>query len=969
MPVDVLADALAKYGRGPAVPGPADVTSVPPTEGLDVSAQTPGPEGDTVRTGTVLEKFLNVLGMPNNAVAGIVRGAMHGQDPIAGAKYGLANHTTFGSVLSEQGLNGPVAGALGIGLDIALDPLTYLGVGELTSLGKAAKVASESLKVSELLGRTAEHAQYLQKVAALGGEIGATAAERGAKGQQAILSMFGHSVVPRAFNERVFGLTDAVWKKAGETSVGEGLSKLFNSTARLAPEPLRAAYQANRASAGVMTRESIAKLVQPYRDEVAKVAKQAGVEYDVAANIVASAVQGGTSPARIRAIIDAGKQQFGVQHLPSDPLVRATNAINAANSMILGAEKRAGLKISALMGPQNYLKRAVTPEAREAMRAASPELRGLGGRDFATKYGAQIQRDPQLRDLTISEINDMARQGQLKITGFKPVKEFFYEDPFIATAHRMEEGAHAIADISFLKSASRVYGQTFNPLKGRPPYPDGWKTISSGIASDLGLRIRGKGGAIVQDVAFPKEVANLLDNHYERVISPQYMQSFLKAYDSAQGAWKALTLPIWPSYHARNLLSDAWMITATPDGMPLHRLPGRIMQAGKALFDKNPNGQVRLGNKWFTWEGLKQLAESVGVTEQGVGRDLNEIVRHPLAGKPKGLDMITQSAPVQKAIAVGNARENLTRMSYFIERLARGDAPEVAALEVKKRLFQYNDLSDFEKQVMRRVFPFYSWARNNIPFQIQHLIRRPGYGATLEKLREETGTAFGSPDLSQGVGRLPTFLQRGVPLPVGTNAQGDPRFLRLQNIIPLADVSSATTPAALGQFAIDSASPFPKAIAESALNVDLFRSDLPQGQLQRLEQFPGEQTSYWGAPFPARYSPLLDLVRPIAEVNRLNPGGIFGGRYEPSYAGITRDQGDVSAAERTANLLAARTYSVDVVKEANRQQAALRQELTRAQYLLKQALSTGDTVNASQLQRYIDQLVSSPESYTGAVRR
>lgn len=991
---DALDAAFSKYGQGPLAPGSPELPNAAPTEGELVSGAAPAPDAldsvfsrygvgpldpkpvvgpqpifasgtDAVREGTVLERFLNALGLPNNAIAGATRAAMRGEDPLAGIRYGITNHTTFGTILSEQGMHGPVAGALGLGLDIALDPLTYIGVAELTALGKAAKAVSGGAKVAEMMAAStkgAERVGHLREAirlgreeVRLGGAFAETAAQRAKLGQQAAFTMFGKPIVPRVMSERVFAMTDAIWKKAGETSVGEALSKSFQSAARRSPEPLRALFHANRAGAAVMTREGIEKLVQPYRDEVTKVSKAAKVDFDVAANIVAEAVQGGHSPAAIRAIIDAGKQRFGVPGLPTDPLVRATNAINAANAMILGAEKRVGIKIHALVGTQNYLKRAITPEAREIMRSVSPEMRGLAPRELTTKFGAQIQRDPQLRDLTISQINELAAQGQLKILGYKPVKEFFFEDPFIATAHRLEEGAHAIADINFLKGASAIYGHAFNPLKGS--VPAGWRTLSSGIADDLGIRQTGRGGAIVQDMAFPKEVADLLDNHYEKIISPQYLQGFLKSYDSLAGAWKALTLPIWPSYHARNLLSDTWMITAVPGGMPLHRLPQRVAQATKALL-KSPGGKVRLGQQWYTWDGLRQLAESKGVTEIGVGRDLDEIVRHPISGKPKGLDVITKSAPIQKAIAVGNARENLLRTAYFIERLARGEAPEIAALETKKRLFQYSDLSDFEKQVMRRVFPFYSWARNNIPFQIQHLLRRPGYGATLEKVREETGVAFDQSELGQGLDSLPQFLRRGVPLPLGTTPEGNPRFARLQNIIPLGDVANVATPAAIGQFMIDSSSPFPKAIAETSLNVDLFRSDLPAGRLERLAEFPGERESYLGVPVPSRWAPMLDLVRPIAELNRMNPGNVFGGHDVPSALGITRQQGDVSGKERLANYLLARTYAVDAVKEAERQRATARRELARAYYLLKQATARGDSANAEQIRQYIDQLVA-----------
>ena len=48
-----------------------------------------------------------------------------------------------------------------------------------------------------------------------------------------------------------------------------------------------------------------------------------------------------------------------------------------------------------------------------------------------------------------------------------------------------------------------------------------------------------------------------------------------------------------------------------------------------------------------------------------------------------------------------------------------------AAIHVKKHLFDYDNLSKFEKEFMRRGIPFYTWTRKNLALQLQTLSTKP----------------------------------------------------------------------------------------------------------------------------------------------------------------------------------------------------------------------------------------------------
>jgi hypothetical protein len=969
---------------------------------------------DPQRRATALERVLDVVGIPNYAMAGLAQSALHGEDPFQGVARGIANRTTFGQVLKDQGLNGPLASVLGFGLDVATDPLTYTGIGELTEAGRAARLAETGLEAAQLAGDTARETA-MQAMVQQAGKLGVTWGEQGALGQRSLLQFMGQNLVPAPVNSRIFSLADQVAQRFGESRIGQSLNEAFTTAASRVPAALQVANWGRNAGAANMTRESVETLVRPFQREVQTLADDAGIEYKTAANVVAFAVQHSKPPEAINPavylrgnelarfqqlsaeserlaatgaeiptelqnerqqlvtlaqgraaserVLDAvhqGKQSFGVPDLDDQPLVKSVNAINTANATFITNERQAGLKISELVGWQQYLKRALTPEARRAMQEANPAFAGLGPREFTTQFGAMIQRDPELRDLTINQINDLARAGKLKALGGRSVPEFFFEDPFVATALRADESARAIGTAQFLKSAARVYGQQVNVAAGQE-IPAGWQTLSTRLADELGLRLKDQTtGELVRDTAFPAEVAKLLDSHYERILNPKWLEPFMDALYKTNAIWRAWTLPVWPTYHARNFVNDLWMITAIPGGMPLWRLPERTAQSIAAL--RGSTDAIRLGGSEMTLDQVRSLAEGMGLIHAGVERDLADLVRKPLMAERHGIDKLVDNGFIQKAMAVGEARENSTKLAYFIDRLARGEPPEVAALEVRKRLWNYGDLTAFERQILRPIFPFYSWARANVPHQIQWLFHYPGYAALTNKIRSETTLGMtGQPDIGGGQGPLPQFLAQGQPLPFGENEWGQPIYARTQSLNPVSDVEQVLTPMGAANAVLDQASPFLKVPFEVGMRYDLFRN-------KPSEDYPFQMQNLLGAPFPQRYYPLAELARPVTELDRLNPGGVFGNQFEPGWGGIPRTGPDVNWKGKAMSLLLARTYAQDPGKIMRQEQRAQEARLRDLRYQYGLALSRGDTVNADLIQHEMERVIATPDRALGTRR-
>jgi hypothetical protein len=70
--------------------------------------------------------------------------------------------------------------------------------------------------------------------------------------------------------------------------------------------------------------------------------------------------------------------------------------------------------------------------------------------------------------------------------------------------------------------------------------------------------------------------------------------------------------------------------------------------------------------------------------------------------------------------------ETYVRGVMAFDSLARGDLASEAFERVMKFHFDYSDLSRFEAQGVKRVVPFYTWTRKNLPLMIEQVGKRPG---------------------------------------------------------------------------------------------------------------------------------------------------------------------------------------------------------------------------------------------------
>ena len=219
---------------------------------------------------------------------------------------------------------------------------------------------------------------------------------------------------------------------------------------------------------------------------------------------------------------------------------------------------------------------------------------------------------------------------------------------------------------------------------------------------------------------------------------------------SKAGGWLgSMKIPGWPAYHARNFTSDFVLM-----GYNGKFNPARVLSDGFKGIRKK--GLVDLGEGVkISGAKLSRLARAHGVT---FGEIADATGQHAMAGQ----------------------MENMRRMGYFADRMREGYSPFHAAQETKKVLFDYAEMSEFERTYMKRIIPFWSWLRSSVrrnaiqlmdkPAIVKHQMRAVQQSSDIEGIPEwyrGRMVAQLSPDTQTGEERFLT----GIGLPIDSFAE------------------------------------------------------------------------------------------------------------------------------------------------------------------------------------------------------
>jgi len=184
--------------------------------------------------------------------------------------------------------------------------------------------------------------------------------------------------------------------------------------------------------------------------------------------------------------------------------------------------------------------------------------------------------------------------------------------------------------------------------------------------------------------------------------------------------------------------------------------------------------------------------------------------------------------------------------------------------------------------------PFYTWSRKNLPLQLEAIVRHPDKVNKLNLARENIQFETEVPDLED----VPSYIREALPIYGAEKFLGEPalpgtaKAITLANLIPFADLATftkwldtETTPDKIEKgklsstisTALGGVSPLLKAPVEYLSNYDFFRR-------KSIEEFKGQTADMLGMKMPVHLAKALSNIVMLNEIDRANPGGVFGTR-------------------------------------------------------------------------------------------
>ncbi len=342
--------------------------------------------------------------------------------------------------------------------------------------------------------------------------------------------------------------------------------------------------------------------------------------------------------------------------------------------------------------------------------------------------------------------------------------------------------------------------RNFSKLKSEAP--EGWVSLQSAITDD---KIAKQFGDIVSssdDVVFHPAIAKSYENMMRSLDGDDITEGFWRYYDKIQDYFKSSLTTIFPSFHARNGISNV-ILNAMDMGVEAFNPKTNALAVQTISYDRKIKSLEKLmsgsdnvaaqkatqeygeimsrvmfedssGYKW-TFASLRNAAQQHGIAfnpnitgSADVLYDRRAMEEMFGFVKPEGVDKLLK--PIDKVFEAtrkyaATPIEEHARMVNFMSNLRKTGDVTHAAMRTKQFLFDYSNLTDFEKKFMRRLIPFYSFTRFNLELQAKALMTSPGRVSAQITGIKGVGEILGGEELTPEEQKLlPPWMKNSIAL-------------------------------------------------------------------------------------------------------------------------------------------------------------------------------------------------------------
>ena len=567
------------------------------------------------------------------------------------------------------------------------------------------------------------------------------------------------------------------------------------------------------------------------------------------------------------------------------------DAYKDAWGKLLAEEIDAGVPISDLMKNYDALQ-ATTGDVMGYVPHLITEIGKRGGvhplRSFSNWFNLSKRKTGPAVHRKSSGTIEAQNIAAIKSGRLKAGEEYKHTNPALLNYWRQIWHNRSMAT-SRLRDGVREFGSVAG-------HPENWVPIKyeyhtpQGRVKDASLK-----NADGEELFFRPDVAEAFGRQQQLLSGPKTLGPFLKSWDSAQNWWKLYALATRPGYYTRNLggnFTNAYTIAGLTNPQRYGDAAALQFRAFRARAGTEwGDATVLIGGKNFGRLPSEEVWEAFimqGLHNRGqyglhgdIGATVDDLIRSAKGRGPlvKRIGKLfvpsSDNELVQAAFrAFGATPENNAKLAVFIDQLGKMDAHKLtgearqaaydkAADMVRKSLFDYSDVSQFERAWAKRAFPFYKWSRNNIPAHLLAVMQHPERYQKLNLVIQniQYGVDIPAPE------DIEEWMRERAPLYLSADASEDIyHIIPLLNWMPYADLAQLGTPK---RFIEQMASPFLKLPMEYWANYDVYR----KGDLQKYK---GETSDFLGVEMPVYMHRFLSNMVFLSELDRGNPWEIFG---------------------------------------------------------------------------------------------
>lgn len=827
-----------------------------------------------------LATILNTLDQPHSAIVGGLRESFKTKnfmDPTAGFKgfwKGLKGdeHTNYADLLNDMGIHNKwITAPVGFAADVALDPMTYIGVGR-SGAGGIAKGTAELLAGKELGTHAVEQAairaadiEELKAGIQEGGLIGQAGeqqltqipkisksdlAERTAQIMAEHPSKWEFryglpTATPRVLSvkepERVTNLLQSITGPEGPPR------KLVQAFSRRAEQPHGLA-EMQRVIQGAGT----ADFDDQYGVWRRIFSKISGDDRQYAMLRLEKPEKYGNKPLEV---ISGGRfdRTPALSKLGYNTIDDIVDEVRSIHRKVLDAELSQGQHLHLLPTETKKVMHDGIPyletERIDWNNIANQRMKDdILDKGMAGLKLKRIVRKPEVLDkmpglsMSLSPEDRYMNLSKLDIEAIPKDAE-----PIIdigeSTLERLRDTYKMQTNAEFVRQAIKKFGINAREVEGAS------EVMRNLEAADVDKKLRfkavqpEKGHTLLhndvarlrefKDTYIPHDIAEVLNATHKTLTDETIGKQLLGQYDKYMGHWKAFNSLVNPGYLTRTGLGDfvqnavagvwdprrytqSWNVLKEArenrvkdviEGLRNPDLPLNALKDTRVSQYTVPIGGADMPADriydYFHTTGAKSgelVSESLPNTiVPGLEKDVNpasKMARALKGGKEQSVGGLTRFEAKMADLNVG--RETGLRMANYInfmdhhvtqslvdeakslhmgtkdlgairERLGpkriaeiEQTAAEEASKHVRKYNIDYGMLSSFEKDVMRRVVPFYSWFRLNAPQQLAQLASHPGVMTMTPKLINSAQELLGT-ESPEGDFMLPDWIRESMP--------------------------------------------------------------------------------------------------------------------------------------------------------------------------------------------------------------